>query len=149
MRSAMRERPLFEYFSQELDRRLPRSGFRLWMYSSFGCPVANNSFTPKTVLRVTVNIDLPVRLGHPHFLLKIDHGLCWRHRIGVTVQHEDFGYDRVPLRRYRRAQNPVQRNHAAECGAGTRQLENAAASDTVSNGRDAGRITFWPLLKCY
>jgi hypothetical protein len=63
------------------------------------------------------------------------------------VQHEDFGYDRVLLRGYRRTQNPVQRNYAAECGAGTRQLENAAAADTVSNGRHAIRITLRTLLK--
>jgi len=48
----MRERPLFEYFPQELDRRLPRPFFRLWMQSSFGCPVADSSFTRKTVLQV-------------------------------------------------------------------------------------------------
>src|SRR4029077_4466660 len=34
-----------------------------------------------------------------------------------------------------------------KCGAGTRQFENAAAADTVSNGRDAIRIAFRPLLK--
>jgi hypothetical protein len=117
------------------------------MKSSFRCPVADNSFTRKAVLRVTVNTELPVRLGQPHFFLKIDHTVRWRYRIGVTVQHEDFGYDRVPLRWYRRAQNPVQRNYPPECGAGTRQLENAAAADTVSNGRDAIRITLRTLLK--
>jgi hypothetical protein len=63
------------------------------------------------------------------------------------VQHEDFGYDRVPLRWYRRTQNPVHRNYAAECCAGTRQLENAAAADAVSNGRDAIRITLRKPLK--
>lgn len=63
------------------------------------------------------------------------------------MQHEDFAYDGVLLRGYRRTQNPVQRNYAAKCGAGTRQFENAAAADTVSNGRDAIRIAFRPLLK--
>jgi hypothetical protein len=71
----MGEQPLFEYFSQELDRRLPRPCIRLWMESSFRCSVADNSLTRKTVLRVTVNIELPVRLGQPHFFLKIDHTL--------------------------------------------------------------------------
>jgi len=66
---------------------------------------------------------------------------------GVNVQHEDFGYDRVLLCGYRRAHKPLQRNYTAECGAGTRQLENAAAADTVSNGRNAIRIAFRPLLK--
>jgi hypothetical protein len=38
--------------------------------------------------------------GQPHFFLKIDHTLLWRHTIDVTVQDEDFGYDSVPLRGY-------------------------------------------------
>src|SRR5208283_1490299 len=100
------------------------------------------------MLRVTVNIDLPVRVGQPHFLLKIDRTLRWHHRIGVTVQHQDFGYDSVALCKYRRAQNPVQGNYTAERGSSTRQLENTTASDTVSNSRDAIRIAFRPLLKC-
>ena len=59
------------------------------MQSSLRCLVTDSSFPRKAVLRVTVNIDLPVRLGQPHFFLKIDHALRWRHRIGVTVQNED------------------------------------------------------------
>src|ERR1700751_5355345 len=80
------------------------------MKSSLRCPLADHAFTRKAVLRVAVNIELPVRVGQPHFFLKIDHTLRWRHGIGVTVQHEDFGYDRVPLRGYRRTQNPVEEN---------------------------------------
>ena len=45
-------RRLFKYFSQELDRRLPRPGFRLWMLSSFGCPVADKG---KRLERRTLN----------------------------------------------------------------------------------------------
>lgn len=45
-------RRLFKYFSQELDRRLPRPGFRLWMLSSFGCPVAEKG---KRLERHTLN----------------------------------------------------------------------------------------------
>jgi len=45
-------RRLFKYFSEELDRRLPRPGFRLWMLSSFGCPVADKG---KRLERHTLN----------------------------------------------------------------------------------------------
>jgi hypothetical protein len=43
----------------------------------------------------------------------------------------------------------VQSNYTAECGAGTRQLENATTSDTVSDAPDAIRIAFRALLKCF
>jgi hypothetical protein len=33
------------------------------MHSSFGCPVTNSSFAGKTVPRVAVDVDLPVRLS--------------------------------------------------------------------------------------
>ena len=41
----------------------------------------------------------------------------------------------------------MQRNHAAERGASTCQFENAAASDTVTNGRDPILVAFWPATK--
>jgi hypothetical protein len=77
------------------------------MESSFWCPVADSTFARKTVLSVAVDIDLPVRLGQPHFLLKIDHTFCWCHRVGVTVQNEHLGLYSTRSRWYRRTQNPV------------------------------------------
>jgi hypothetical protein len=74
---------LFEHFSQELDRRLPRSRFRLWMKSRFGCPVTDSSFASKAMFRVTVYVDLPVRLGELHFVSKCNHTFHWNHWVGI------------------------------------------------------------------
>jgi hypothetical protein len=93
LRSTDTRGPLFEYFSQELDRRLPSPRFRLRMQSSFGCFVADSSFARKAVLRVTVKVDLPVHLRESHFFSKCNHTFQWHHRVGITVQDEDLGHD--------------------------------------------------------
>ena len=140
--------PSFEYFSQELDRRLPSPRFRLRMQSSFGCFVADSSLARKAVLRVTVKVNLPVRLRESHFFSKCNHTFQWHHRVVITVQDEDLGHDSSRSHSHRRAQNAVQGDDTSQRSGGTRKLENAAASNTVSDGRDAIRVALRSPLKC-
>jgi hypothetical protein len=58
------------------------------MQSSFGCPVADSSFARKTMLCVTVYVDLPVRLSKPHFFSKCNHTFERHHWVGITTQDE-------------------------------------------------------------
>ena len=118
------------------------------MQSSFGCPLAEGPFSRKAVFRVTVDVDLPVRPGVSHFFSEPDHTFQRHHRVGITMQDEDLGHHSFRLRSHRRGQNAVQGDDTPYRTAGPRQLENATATDTVSDGRDAIRIAFRPLLKC-
>jgi hypothetical protein len=115
------------------------------MQSSFGCFVADSSLARKAVLRVTVKVDLPVHLRESHFFSKCNHTFQWHHRVGITVQDEDLGHDSPRFHSHRRAQNAVQGDDTSQRSGGTRKLENAAASNTVSDGRDAIRIALRPL----
>ena len=97
---------------------------------------------------ITVNVNLPICLGQPHFLLKIDHTACGRQLICIAVQHEHFCLNRVRFRWYRRTQNAVQREHASYRSSGTRQLKNTTAPETIANGCDAIFLTFRPASEC-
>jgi hypothetical protein len=86
-------------------------------------------------------------MGQPHFLSKCNYTFHWHHRVGITVEDEDFGHDSFRLRSHRRAQNAVKGDDTEQWSGGTRKFENAAASDTVSNASDAIRIAFLSSLK--